>query len=59
MPTNWRAVFGFEGQDVTFGDVHKRYRQRMTSSLLDTEDLLRLSEALEAARKELGTGKPE
>lgn len=59
MPTDWRSFFGFEEQEVSFEDVHMRYRRRMTSSLLDTQELLQLSEALEAARKELASGKPE
>jgi hypothetical protein len=53
----WRKTFGFDGEDLTFSDVHMRYRARMLQTT-DFERIMELGAALEAARQELGTGRP-
>lgn len=54
---DWRATFGFDGQDVSFSEVHDRYRAKMLE-VTDFSRVRHLNEALEAARVELGTGQP-
>lgn len=52
----WRHVLGFTtDEDLTFSEVHERFRERMAGPEMLPEEIFRLSEALEAARKELGT----
>lgn len=52
---DWRATFGFDGEDISFSDVHDRYRVKMLE-LTDFTRIKQLNEALDAARQELGTG---
>lgn len=54
---SWRKTFGFDGEDLSFDDVHQRYRYKMIE-VADLERIQALNEALEAARRELGTGPP-
>lgn len=59
---NWREVMRLkDNADLDFAAVHDRYRELMLTSSkldLDAERLRLLAEALEAARKELGTQRP-
>lgn len=58
--SDWRAIFGFwADEDLSFGEVHDRYRQKMLTfhSPIGNDDLRRLNDALEAARAELGTSR--
>lgn len=52
---DWRKTFRFGSEDVSFSEVHDRYRAEM----LETSDFGRiqhLNSALDAARLELGSG---
>lgn len=52
----WREVFRFGDEDVSFAEVHDRYRQLMMSYTdIDLEMIRELNTALDAARDELGT----
>lgn len=55
--SDWRKVFGFDGEDLDFESVHHRYREKMItlSAHLELVDIKRLNWALDEARKELGT----
>lgn len=57
--SNWRSVFGFDGEDLDFETVHMRYRELtlQRDPLLTVERLQQLNWALEQARKELATGR--
>lgn len=48
--------FGFHEEDLSFSDVHNRYRARMIE-VTDLERIQELNAALEAARRELGSGR--
>ena len=51
--SDWRSIFGIGAdEDLSFGEVHDRYRQKILTLELrnGTDDLRRLNEALEATR---------
>lgn len=57
---DWRSILGFTlDEDLSFGEVHDRYRQLLLAytSPLSADDLRRLSDALDSARAELGTSR--
>jgi hypothetical protein len=57
---DWRRVLGFaDDEELTFAEVHERFRDLMAGPELLPEELFHLGDALEAARKELGTSRPE
>lgn len=56
---NWRREFGFtENDNVNFADVHKRFCELMSGPELLPEEIFRLGNALDAARRELDGGRP-
>jgi hypothetical protein len=58
--STWRKTLGFDGEDLSFPEVHDRYRQLMLSwDPVDMDRLKALNTALEAARLELGTSRPK
>lgn len=58
--SDWRTTLGFtDVEDLTFSEVHDRYRQLILAytSPLSTDDFKRLNGALDQARSELGTSR--
>ena len=55
---NWRQTLRFgDNEDLTFSEVHDRFREMMSGSELSPAELMEVSKALELARAELGTTK--
>lgn len=54
---NWRAVLGFNGEDLDFETVHMRFRELAITleHPVTLEDLKRLNWALAEARRDLNT----
>lgn len=53
MYSSWRSVLEIVDDDVTFAEVHNRFRLLMTTRELRAQDVFRLARAFEDARREL------
>lgn len=51
---NWREIFAFGSEAVTYAEVEKRFRARMLQIDPELGSITTLADALEAARRELG-----